>query len=127
MRAAVLLSVREIIQPLESDDSASVVLDQYHVVIDLFADRLLARIVEPDGQRIARPIVVNAYSGLTAGGPGVADGGHELPLPGGSPVSKADSSARRPRWLDRLELSPRPAFLASESGRSIVGGGDDTA
>lgn len=61
MAASALLAPREVVEPLETDDPALPVLDQYDVVTDLLADRLLAGILEPDRERVARPIVIDPY------------------------------------------------------------------
>src|SRR5438270_4350308 len=61
VRTSTVARWRLVVQPFKANDSALMVFDQDDVVADFLADRLLARIIKPDRDRIARSIVVDPY------------------------------------------------------------------
>jgi hypothetical protein len=50
---------RQEVQPLEADDSPLAIPHQHHIVVRLFADVFVLRIVEPDAQCVAFAVKVD--------------------------------------------------------------------
>src|SRR5262249_26963709 len=60
-RTLTLLLAGQIVQPLAADHASPAILHEYHIISDFLANGLLRRIIKPDRQRVARPIIVNSH------------------------------------------------------------------
>jgi hypothetical protein len=56
-----VLPARLVVQPLEPNNPPASIFHEHNIIVNLFADRLLGRIIEPNRQGVTRAIIIDSY------------------------------------------------------------------